>query len=98
MRLLLEVSQNLVESARAVDYVTAPSSASPSPPTNQSQSCRVWAAEWSTSCTAHRANRCVGSSFELRGGSEFHSHALRLMRMSAACAYSGRTAVADLTC
>ena len=97
MRLLLEVTQNLVEGARAVDYVTSPSSASPSPPSNQSQSSRVWAAEWSTSCSARRANRCVGSSFELGGKREFHSHALPLMRMSAACACFGRTAVPLVT-
>ncbi len=67
MRLLLEVTQDLVEGARAVVDVTTPSPASPSPPTNQSQSSRVRAAEWSTSCSARGANRCVGSSFELRG-------------------------------
>ena len=97
MRLLLEVTKNLVEHVRAVVDVTTPSSASPSPPPNQSQSSRVWAAEGSTSCTARCANRCISSSFELRGYPEFHSHALRLMRMSAACAYFGRTAVPLLT-
>ena len=67
VRLLVEVTQDLVEGARAVVDVTTPSPASPSPPTNQSQSSRVRAAEWSTSCSARGANRCVGSSFELRG-------------------------------
>ena len=92
MRLRLEVTNIVVVGAVAVVDVRSPSSASPSPPTNQSQSGRVWAAEWSPSCTTRRANRCAGSSFELRVAREFHSHALPLMRMSAGHASSGRMA------
>ena len=87
----------LVEGARAVDDVTTPSSASPSPTSNQSQSSRVRAAEWSTSCSARLANRYFCSSFELRGKREFHTYGLGHMRMSDLPTSYGHMAVAILT-
>ena len=89
MRLLLEVTKNLVEHVRAVVDVTTPSSASPSPPPNQSQSSRVWAAEWSTSCSTRRANRCVGSCCQACGSLKHHTGGPALGRMSAGHTFYG---------
>ena len=90
MRLLLEVTQNLVEHARAVGDVTPPSSASSSPALNHAQSFKGRAAETSPSCSTRRANRYFCSPSELRWRREFHSLGLGLMRMCALPTFSGR--------